>query len=159
MHMRLTAALLLFLIGLARLADAQSGGSSDVVAWTVRAVGAQRGHEARVVFRAEIEPGWRMYALNSPGGLPLGLNLDGLPDTLVPRSLRQSVPQEMVDEATGAPYTYHATSARLEQRLRVANNAPRGTHVVAGSVRYAVCNDTICLAPATAPFRTTIVVR
>ena len=140
-------------------AAAQVGGSADVVHWTVRGVGAERGGNARIVFRAEIDPGWRMYALNSTAGRPLVLNLDGLPGSLLPRSLRQSVPEETVDEATGEQYSYHARQARIEQRLMVAGNASRGTHIISGSVNYAVCNDTICLAPAITPFRTSLVVR
>lgn len=150
--------LLLLLPLLAFPAAAQTVRTADVVDWRVRAERAAPGAEARVVLDATIQPGWRLYALGSPVGIPLEVGLEALPAGVVAGPLRQAEPLEGYDEAFASRYPYFAESGRVVQTLRVGASAARGTHEVTGAVRFAVCDDRICLPPARVPFRVPLVV-
>ena len=150
-------ALALSVLLLAPAAAAQS--SSDLVAWTVRAVGAERGETARVELGAEVAEGWRLYGVGSPVGVPLVLTLADLPRGVSLGPLTEVGVVEGYDEVFEARYPYYEGSGRLVQRLAVGRRAARGRHEVTGRVRYAVCNDRICLPPVTTSFRATLVVR
>ena len=127
--------------------------TEDVVEWRVGVRHAGRGGEARVVFDAEIAPGWRLYALDSPVGRPLSVSLAGLPAGVEALGLRQSAPREGYDEAFESDYTYFSERGRIVQPLRVGGAARPGRYEVRGTVAYAVCDDSICLPPARAAFR------
>lgn len=129
---------------------------SEVVTWTVGSVPAARGGEARVVFTARLLPGWKMYALDSGVGRPLAVTLDPLPTGLTAATPTQGTPTRAHDALFGAEASVFTGSARLEQPLRVSRRAARGQHSVTGNVRYAVCDATVCLPPATAPFRVSV---
>ncbi|MDT0630785.1 protein-disulfide reductase DsbD family protein [Rubrivirga sp. S365] len=133
--------------------------TQDVVDWSVRVQQAERGGEARVVLDAEIEPGWRLYAVDSPVGRPLAVTVGALPAGVEAAPLRQARPQEGYDEAFGSDYTYFAGRGRIVQPLRLSATAARGRHEVRGAVLYAVCDDSICLPPARAAFRVPLQVR
>lgn len=143
-----------------------------VVAWTanVRPPTGARGTAAQGVFRpgdrvfvtltAEVAPGWRLYALDSPGGRPLQVTLDPLPDGLrLDGQPGEDAPHDGYDAALGEAYHYHTGRARVWQGLRVGERAPHGPVEVTGHVRYAACNDHICLPPREDAFRARIVVQ
>ncbi len=148
------AALLAVLVAL----PASAQRTSDVVSWRVRADRAEAGGQARVVFDATIQPGWRLYALGSPVGIPLAVTLGTLPPGVRAGSLAQSETRQAFDEAFGERYPYFAEAGRVVQRLAVGRAAPVGTHEVTGSVRYAVCDDRICLPPVQTAFRVPLVI-
>lgn len=133
--------------------------AADLVAWTVAPAVASRGGTARVVFRATIASGWRLYALGSPVGRPLSLAAETLPAGVEALPALQARPQQGYDEAFEQAYPYFSETAEVALPLRVASRAARGRHVVAGTVRYALCDDSICLPPASVSFRTTLTVR
>lgn len=133
--------------------------TEDVVEWSVGVRHGERGGEARVVFDAEIAPGWRLYAVDSPVGRPVSVALDPLPAGVEPLALRQAAPREAYDEAFQSDYTYFAGRGRVVQPLRLGKAAARGRHEVRGVVHYAVCDDSICLPPARASFRVPLDVR
>ncbi len=132
--------------------------TSDVVSWRVRADRAAPGATARLVLDAEIQPGWRLYAMRSPVGIPLTLALDGLPPGLSRGSLQQSAPTEGFDEAFQSDYTYFTQRARVVQLLRVEAGAEAGEREVTGALRYAVCDDSVCLPPTRTTFRVPLAV-
>lgn len=155
----LRSLLALALLALAAPASsAQSVRSEDVVTWRVRAERAAPGAVARVVLDASIAPGWRLYAADSPVGRPVAVDLDRLPPGLDALALRQGPPQTAYDPGFESEYTYYEGSARFVQPLRVGAGVPRGEREVAGAVRYAVCDDSVCLAPARLAFRVPLVV-
>lgn len=154
--MRLPLTLLLALLALP--AAAQIVRTADVITWTVRADRVAPGATARVVFDAEIAPGWRLYALGSPVGVPLSVTLGTLPAGVAAGPLAQSPPRRGFDEAFGSDYTYFAGAARVVQRVRVAAGAATGSREITGSVRYAVCDDRVCLPPTRTAFRVALVV-
>ena len=167
------AALLLAALPARAQFEGSIGGTAvpeTVVAWTASVrppttaevdAGAFRpGDLAFITLTAEVTPGWRLYALESTGGLPLQVALDPLPDGLRPEGqMREDAPRDGYDEALGEAYRYHAGRARVWQGLRLSERAPRGAHVVTGRVRYAACNDSICLPPREVPFRARLVVQ
>ena len=133
--------------------------AADVVTWRVAAEHGARGGEASVVLRAEIADGWNLYAVGSPVGRPLEVELLQAPDGVSAAALRQSTPREGTDPALGVPYLYFAVEARVELPLRIGRAVARGRHRVRGAVRYAVCDDSVCLAPTESRFRVPLVVR
>lgn len=164
---------ILLLLSLAPTVHAQFGLDTvpeEVVTWTAairppasaaeRPDTFERGERAFVALTAEILDGWRVYALDSPGGLPLTLALDPLPEGLsVEGAPGQSATARAHDPVLEEDYSYHAGRGRVWQALRIASDAPRGPAEVTGSVRYAACNDEVCLPPRDVPFRVRLVVR
>ena len=132
--------------------------TSDIVSWRVRADRAQAGGEARVVLDATIQPGWRLYALGSPVGIPLTVTLDPLPPRVRAARLVQTTPVEGYDQAFERAYPYFAETGRVVQVLAVGEDAEAGSREVSGAVRYAVCDDRICLPPTETAFRVPLVV-
>ncbi|MEM0964207.1 MAG: protein-disulfide reductase DsbD domain-containing protein [Bacteroidota bacterium] len=132
--------------------------AADLVEWRVRAERAAPGAEARVILDAQIAEGWRLYAADSPIGIPFVLTLDALPDGVAAQTLRQGTPQTRFDPVFEEDYTYFAGRARFVQPLRLGAGVAAGTHEVTGAVRYALCDDSICLSPARSTFRVALVV-
>ena len=125
--------------------------SADIVSWTASVETSGRG-QAEVVLRAQIREGWRLYAMGSPVGRPLTVAFDPLPEGLTATGpIRQSTPREDFDKGLGLDYTYFAQSATLRQPLRVDTRA-RGRQTLSGTVRFSVCDDSVCLPPAAVEF-------
>jgi DsbC/DsbD-like thiol-disulfide interchange protein len=156
----------LLLVALTPAAQAQFGPSvpETVATWTASVRPPSTAEADTDVFRpgeplfvtltAEVVPGWHVYALDSPGGRPLQIELDPLPEGLsLYGSPGQDTPREGFDEGLGEAYRYHAGRARVWQGLRVAPRAARGPVVVSGRLRSAACNDQICLPPREVPFQ------
>ncbi len=153
--MRLLLPLLLALLAMPASAQLKT---SDVVQWRVRADRAEAGETARVVLDAQVRPGWRLYAMESPVGIPLSLALDPLPAGLTAGALRQSQARQGYDPAFESDYPYFAERARLVQAVRVGEGARPGEREVTGTLRYAVCDDSVCLPPTRTTFRVDLVV-
>lgn len=99
-----------------------------------------------------------MYAAESNSGIPLTLTLGTLPEGVSARGgLRQTRPSETYDETLKESYTYHSGRARISQGLHVTRKAS-GRHRVPARVRFAVCNDSVCLPPVTVDLRATLAV-
>ena len=117
------------------------------------------GDRVYITLSADIVEGWRVYAIDSPAGRPLVLELDSLPNGIArygsPRETHTEIGH---DPGLDADYTYHDGSARVWQGLLVQEGAEAGEHVVTGTVRYAACNDEMCLPVKTFSFRTRFVV-
>ena len=150
-------ALTLTLLLLAPAVAAQS--SSDLVTWRVQGVGAERGETARVELTAEVAEGWRLYGVGSTVGVPLVLTLADLPGGVSLGEITEVGVLEGYDEVFEARYPYYQRTGRVVQRLAVGRRAARGRHHLTGRIRYAVCDDRICLPPVTTAFRVPLVIR
>ena len=131
----------------------------DVVTWRVGAEHGARGGVASVVLRAEIADGWHLYAVGSPVGRPLEVELLQAPPGVSGGPLRQSDPHEGTDPGLGVPYLYFSEEARVVLPLRIGQGVALGRHTVRGAIRYAVCDDSVCLPPTESRFRVPLVVR
>ncbi len=153
--MLVRSAALLALVFTVAPAQAQTR-PADVVSWVARAEGGARGEAARVVFSATLAPGWKMYALDSPVGRPLAIALNSLPAGVTAGTPRQTGAHRGHDAAFDAEASTFVGTARIEQPLAVSRRAVTGPAVVSGTVRYAVCDASICLPPASSAFRVTL---
>ena len=132
--------------------------AADLVEWRVRADRTAPGAEARVVLDATIAPGWRLYALESPVGIPLTLAFDALPAGVRAGRLAQAGAREGYDAVFESAYPYFAETGRVVQRLHVGEAVAAGTKELTGAVRFAVCDDQICLPPTRTAFRVPLVI-
>lgn len=149
---------LILLLSVAALPAIAQPRASDLVEWRVRADRTAPGAEARVVLDATIAPGWRLYGLDSPVGIPLTIAFDALPTGVRAGRVAQAEAREGYDEVFESKYPYFAGTGRVVQRLHVGEGVAAGTHEVAGAVRFAVCDDQICLPPTRRAFRVPLVV-
>lgn len=132
--------------------------ATDLVEWSARIAAGDAKGEADYVISGTVADGWRLYAIGSESGLPTTVTFGRLPEGVVARGpIRQSRPSQAVDAALGEPYTYHAGSFRFAQPLRVSRSAA-GRHRLSSQVRFAVCNDSVCLPPTTVDLRATLTV-
>jgi len=134
----------------------------NVVAWnaTVRPVAGSAG-TYRITVTGRIAEGWRVYAMApSVTGRPLAVGLADLPpgfEVIVPP--RETAPTRAGrDEVLGVDYDYFAGLVTVEADVRAGAGARPGRHVVRGSVRYAACDERICLSPRTVRFEAPVTV-
>lgn len=115
--------------------------------------GLRTGERLLVVLKAEIEPGWHLYALDQPAGGPIPTTIK-VPDgarfelkdvrSLVPRS--EPDPLFIVD---GKPLETRYFENSAEFTLDLIATADASPNDVAIDVRFQLCNDTFCLPPRT----------
>ena len=122
---------------------------TDLVEWSARIVPGDGAGEARYVLDVTVAEGWNLYGAESEAGIPLTVTFSRLPEGVATRGgLRESRTVRGMDEALGLPYAYHVGRGRVSQGLRVDRRAS-GRHRIRASVRFAVCNDSVCLPPTT----------
>lgn len=167
-----------FLLGLllaalpAQPAQAQFGRAApdEVVTWTasVRPPSTARamtdtfapGERAYVTLTGQVAEGWRVYAVHSPAGFPARFSFDALPAGVSRYGAPgEAAPRTGHDAALGEDYRYHAGEVRVWQGFQIGEGAPVGPAVVSGTLRYAACNDEVCLPPRDFPFRVRFAVR
>ncbi|NNF57223.1 MAG: hypothetical protein HKN04_03190 [Rhodothermaceae bacterium] len=162
---------LLLILLLAAPAQAQFGPPipDEVVTWTatVRPPSTAEemtdtfwpGERAYITLTGEILDGWRVYALDTPGGYPAQLTLAALPEGLVRYSVPgEAEPHDGHDTVLDEAYRYHEGRARIWQGVQVSAEAPPGLRVVTGTLRYAACNDEVCIPPRDLPFEVRLIV-
>ena len=160
--------LLVLLLGLAAAPNAQVaeidlGGRPApevVVRWDARVVPDDgRPGVFRLELMGTIVDGWRVYGMGpSVAGRPLEVTLAPLPAgfSVVSQPREVGRPQTGRDPVLGVEYPYFDGGATVVAELRAGRRAPSGRHVVRGTVRYAACDDRICLAPRTEPFEVAV---
>ncbi|RMF64784.1 MAG: DUF255 domain-containing protein [Bacteroidetes bacterium] len=140
------------------------GRPADYVTWQARALppGLAPGGSVQLLLSAEIAGGWKMYAMDSPPpsqGVrieleepPAGFRLEG--------GVTQAEPRDAFDPNFRIDVRYFKDQAWFSATYRVEDDVPSGTYTLAGRARYQICNDDlgVCLPPAWAPFRVSVVV-
>jgi len=139
-----------------------SGGRAartPVVTWNARAV-PERGGTYRIEVTGQIEDGWKVYAMRSRAGRPLVASVGDLPAgfRLVGAPTEVGDTRVGYDDALGIEYPYFADRVGVAARVTAGRNVRPGRYVVRGSVRYAACDDRICLPPRDVPFEATVTV-
>ena len=131
---------------------------ADPVVWTTAAepARAEPGDVVLLTLSAEIGAGWRMYAMDSPVGKPLGVSFEAVAGLDATGPATQTEPLDGFDETLERDYTYFSERVAVTRAFRVTDDAAAGPLPIAGTVTYMVCNDEICLPPKGVPFRTSV---
>ena len=92
--------------------------------------------------------------MGSTVGRPLAVEVDRLPRGFALVGAPEQTGRTYVgrDEVLEADYPYFAGRAGVVAHVRAGRGARPGRHVVRGTVRYAACDDRVCLPPRTVPF-------
>ena len=128
------------------------GLATEYVAWTVSTAPEEvaPGEAFEAVVAAEIEAGWKMYALDSPPpSFAAAFAWEEGPFALAD-SMRQRPPVEAHDPWFDAPVRYFTEEARFVAPFRVREGTPAGDHALRGVVRFMICTETVCLPPTPA---------
>lgn len=121
------------------------------MSWDVTAEPAAVSAEGFVTltFRGEIEPGWRLYAMDSSAGRPLRITFE---DDIPARSLsdpQQSQPETGFDIHFDSNYTFFTDEVTVTQVFKLDPTATPGTLDFPATVTFMLCNDDVCLPPRT----------
>lgn len=112
------------------------------------------GETINVTLKAEVEPGWHLYALDQPAGGPIATTIrvaEGRPFEIV-GDIKSPEPKTAPDPnfiVNDKPLLtkYFELSAVFELVLKSQKGA--ASDDLAVDVRYQLCNDTFCLPPRT----------
>ncbi|MCB9188408.1 MAG: hypothetical protein H6599_03920 [Flavobacteriales bacterium] len=99
-------------------------------------------HEDTLVFHAEIDKGWHMYAANLPDPTGGPLPTEIIYNDPSPRTIGAIIEPEghtEMDEAFGIEVKYFETETFYKQ---VIADAPK---IISGTVYFMVCNDQMCI--------------
>ena len=134
---------------------------ADPVTWTVSVEPAQAepGDVLLLSLAATIEGDWRMYAMDSPVGKPLGVSFDASDAFVGTAPITQPEPNQGFDQTLERDYTYFTEQVALSRAFRVTEAAADGPASIAGTINYMVCNDEICLPPTRQPFQVSVQIR
>ena len=107
-----------------------------------------------MTFKAKIDKGWHLYALDIPEGGPVATSLnwertDGV--ELVGKPEADRKPYEQVDVVFNLKLGWWEDEVVVSQKFKVPNLA--GGYYIEGYVRYMLCNDVTCRAPANEQFK------
>jgi DsbC/DsbD-like thiol-disulfide interchange protein len=145
MHLAI-AALVLLLAPLQRPAD--------VVKWSAaapaKAVAA--GATAQIALKADIESGWKLYALSQPKGGPIALEIaapKGSPFVVAAKRIVAGLPKVHKDENFNLDTQYYEEEAAFTVPVVVPKTAAAGRTPVAIDVTFQACGESICLRPFT----------
>lgn len=133
------------------LAVAAAAQPPSPVTWSVAAEPAapQPGGLVSVTVRGEIEPEWRVYAMDSQAGRPLRVEVQA------PRVFRALAPPEQTQPQVGfdrwfnSDVTYFTDRVTVTQVFRLADDASGGERRLEARVTFMACNDEVCLPPRT----------
>ena len=123
----------------------------DPVKW-VFSIDNVNGQEAELVFSAEIDYPWHLYAAILPAGGPIATTPwydESDAYTLVDEIVEVSKPKVKFDE--GFQMDVGTLERKAEFRQKVKFNGT-GTQKISGEIEFQVCDDEVCLPPKTVPF-------
>ena len=156
-------------VGLSPASAQVRSGALDQVAWTIQAEPsvARRGQALRIVFRADLgeadpEAGpWKMYGLGSPPpSRAVRITFAEYPEGLQrSANMQQSGATEGYDKYFDKNVIYFERQALLWADFEVDEAAVPGSAEVRGEIDFMICNERLCLPPATLPYALTIRVR
>src|SRR5688572_914755 len=141
------------LLAIASVAAAQR--PTDIVKWSAQAPAkpVQVGGVAKVALTAEVEPGWKLYALAQPKGGPVPLSISvpkDVPFTLSTKSIVAPAAKAQKDELfSGGNTQYYESEAAFVLPVAVPKGVAPGDHTVPVDVTFQACGKEICLRPFT----------
>ncbi len=112
------------------------------------------GREFNVTLRAEVEPGWHLYAPDQEPGGPIATTIKAAESTpfeiadaiTFPEPKAEPDPNFIVD---GKPLVTKFFTDRAEFSVPMRATAAGSADDIALDVRFQLCNDTLCLPPRT----------
>jgi thiol:disulfide interchange protein len=120
----------------------------------VRGTDLEAGREFTVLLKAEVEPGWHLYAPDQDPGGPIATTIkvaEAAPFELAgeitfPTPKAEPDPNFIVD---GQPLVTKFFTDRVEFTVPLRATASANGDAIALDVRFQLCNDTLCLPPRT----------
>ena len=113
----------------------------------------QVGGVAKVALTAEVEPGWKLYALTQPKGGPVPLAIavaKNAPFTLSTKEITAPAAKAQKDELfSGGNTQYYESEVAFILPVAVSKTTPPGDHTVPLDVTFQACGKEICLRPFT----------
>lgn len=128
------------------------------VTMSVSPAGVPSGGGGTAKINASIEGGWYMYSISQgPGGpIPTRISLGEGPFKM--GSVSGPKPKVKLDPNFGINTETYAGSAVFNIRFTAATGTPEGPQALNASIRYQVCNDTVCLPPKTVKLSSAITI-
>ena len=121
---------------------------------------ARPGETVTVQVKAAISPSWHLYGMTPvppPGPQETVLTVKAGPLTPVGKPT-ESATKKAMDPNFGKEVAYHEDAATFTQRLRVPENARPGSVPLTTTVRYMLCNESVCLPPRDADVAATVAI-
>ncbi|MCL2414295.1 MAG: thioredoxin family protein [Bacteroidales bacterium] len=126
------------------LAFAALGLNANPVNWSF-SVNPLSGNRAELIFSANIEPGWNMYAVEVPPNGPLPTEFIYNPSSAFRKigSVRENPPAPIVFDATfEMEVGKHTGLVRFIQTIEILSEQD---FTITGSIDYMVCDDVMCM--------------
>jgi thiol:disulfide interchange protein len=155
---RAEALLVLPMVVAAVGAGAPAAAQEDPVHWTIAAspTEVQAGDWSELTVRAELEPGWHIYALTQATP-PIATRIRlGPEDVVRSRTPKQPEPIRTFDEAFGIETEYFEEA--VDFRVPFAVTSEPGERDLTVQVRFQACTNRLCLPPADEYLTVTLVV-
>jgi thiol:disulfide interchange protein DsbD len=128
---------------------------TDVVRWSAEAASATAADRATVSIKvsAQVQPGWKLYAIEQPPGGPKPLSFataKGSPFQIVSKRI-VAPPSKLQkqDENFALDTRYYENSAAFAVPVTVASEVAAGTHEIPLEVTFQACGAELCLRPFT----------
>lgn len=143
----------LFLALLALLAPSAQR-PADVVKWSASPQTAvvAPGRVAKIEVTADVQPGWKLYAIeqkvDGPRPLAFGVAKDS-PYLIAHAQITAPKPKVWKDENFDAETRYYENEASFTVPVTVSANAPAGRQRLPLEVTFQACGNDICLRPYT----------
>lgn len=123
----------------------------DPVSWTFH-LEEETDKSAVLVFTAEIEAGWHVYATELPsdmGPIPTTIEFDKGAGFKLAGGLKESDYITAYDPNFEMDLNFHDDEAVIKQKVKLTGDGPV---TVSGILNYMVCDDSKCLPPEDVPF-------
>jgi thiol:disulfide interchange protein DsbD len=135
---------------------------SDIVRWTATAPAkpVAPGGTAKIELQADIEDGWKLYALSQPKGgpVPLAINLEkGSTFTLVQKQITGPLPKLLKDANFNLETQYYEHDAAFTVPVTLPKTAS-GKQQIPLDITFQACGASICLRPFTQRLTAEVVV-
>jgi len=152
--------LLLFVTSLAAAVPQRP---ADVVQWSATAATATvtAGETAKVILRAQIQGGWKLYALSQPAGGPQKLSIAvarDAPFTIAEKQIVAPAPKKMKDANFGTDSMYYEKAVEFTVPVGIAKSAS-GQVEIPLEVTFQACGAELCLRPFTQKVPVAVTVR
>jgi DsbC/DsbD-like thiol-disulfide interchange protein len=152
--------LLLFVLS---LAAAEPQRPTDVVQWaaTGPTTAVRAGERATIVLRAQIQRGWKLYALTQPPGGPQKLSVavaKHAPFTVTEKQIVAPAPKKMKDANFDTDTLYYEKAVELTVPVTVAKTVS-GQVEIPLEVTFQACGAELCLRPFTHKLPVAVTVR